>query len=199
MRIPTASLILLRAALWLLYPVLILVGMRYLSPRYMGLTFLSMACLHRFVLPGSSGLLKRFSTGDWLAFAAVAASSSLAALSDNETVLRCHPAVVNLVLLTVFASTLRKPPSMIERFARLSQPELTPAAIDYTRNVTWIWCVFLALNAAVALYTAFWTSRETWALYNGGLAYGLVGLLMAGEFIWRRVFVLPRAERVKRC
>jgi len=196
MRLPTASLTLLRAVLWLLYPALILVGMRYLSPRYMGLTFLGMACLHRFVLSGRSAWLKHLVIADWLAFAAVVASSSLAAWTDNETVLRCHPAVVNLILLSAFAATLRKPPSMVERFARLSQPELTSAAIDYTRNVTRIWCVFLALNASVSLYTAFWTSRANWALYNGCIAYVLLALLMAGEFIWRHLFVLPRAGRV---
>ena len=195
-RVKHGGLMLLRAGLWLCYPALILVGMRYFSPRYMGLMFLAMACLHRLIQSGQPAWFRRFTTADRLAFAAVAASSSLSALTDNETVLRCHPAVVNLVLLTLFASTLRRPPSMVERFARLSRPDLPPAAVDYTRNVTRVWCAFLAVNTVLALYTAFCASREVWALYNGGVAYVLVALLMAGEFIWRHLFVLPRAERV---
>jgi uncharacterized membrane protein len=193
------GLMVLRAGLWLCYPVLIVIGMRYLSPRYMGLTFLVMACLHRLIQSGQPGWFRHFSTADRLAFGAVVASSSLSALTNNETVLRCHPAVVNLVLLALFALTLRRPPSMIERFARLSQPDLSPAAVDYTRNVTRVWCVFLALNAVLALYTAFCVSREIWAIYNGVVAYVLVALLTVGELIWRHLFVLPRAERVKRC
>lgn len=196
MRISPIGPLLLRGLLWLLYPALILVGMRYFSPRYMGLMFLGMACLHRFALPRQAGLLRSFGRAEWLAFAAIVLSSSLAAWTNNETVLRCHPAVVNLIMMLAFARTLRRPPSMIERFARLSNPHLPPAAVAYTRNVTRVWCGFLGLNAGIAFYTAFCTSREAWSLYNGGIAYVLVGLLLAGEFIWRHVFVLPRAARV---
>jgi len=64
----------------------------------------------------------------------------------------------------------RKPgasPSMIERLARLREPRLPQAAIAYTRRVTQVWCVFFAINGAIALVTAIWASDQVWALYNG--------------------------------
>jgi uncharacterized membrane protein len=51
--------------------------------------------------------------------------------------------------------------------------------------VTQVWCVFFALNGGVALVTALWTSAATWSLYNGFVAYLLMGLLFAGEYAIR--------------
>jgi uncharacterized membrane protein len=46
--------------------------------------------------------------------------------------------------------------------------------------------VFLLCNGAIALYTALVSSREVWALYNGLIAYGLMGAMFAGEWLVRR-------------
>ena len=48
--------------------------------------------------------------------------------------------------------------------------------------------VFFALNGAVALITALWASAATWSLYNGVIAYLLMGVLFAGEYGARRNF-----------
>jgi uncharacterized membrane protein len=37
----------------------------------------------------------------------------------------------------------------------------------------------------MALYTALFTSMATWTLYNGLIAYLLMGLLFAGEYLVR--------------
>jgi uncharacterized membrane protein len=47
-------------------------------------------------------------------------------------------------------------------------------------------------NGVVALYTALACSREVWAAFNGLIAYVLVGALIAGEWLYRRVFITPR-------
>ncbi len=112
----------------------------------------------------------------------------LAVWSDAWLPLRLYPVLVNTVLLGVFAYSLFFPPSMIERFARVSEPNLPAQAIGYTRRVTQIWCVFFAINGAIALMTALWSSPAIWALYNGLIAYLLMGLLLAGEYIFRRRF-----------
>jgi uncharacterized membrane protein len=75
---------------------------------------------------------------------------------------------------------------MIERFARLSEPELSPAGVRYTRHVTQVWCAFFVVNGAIAAYTAAFASREAWALYNGLIAYVLMGVLFGGERLVRR-------------
>ncbi len=98
-----------------------------------------------------------------------------------------YPALVNAALLVVFAASLFRPPSVVERIARLRDPELPPAAVVYTRRVTLAWTVFFALNGAAALYTARFTPLETWALYNGLIAYLLIGALFAVELAIRSV------------
>ena len=99
--------------------------------------------------------------------------------------LKLYPVMANAALLVTFGYSLVVPPSMIERFARLRNAELPEAAIGYTRQVTQVWCVFFALNGTVALATALWASTRTWWLYNGLIAYGLMGLLFATEYCVR--------------
>ena len=96
--------------------------------------------------------------------------------------------VSNAVLLTVFAASLWRPPTVIERIARIREPTLPPAAVVYTRRVTIVWSVFFALNGAAALYTAVATPLETWTLYNGFIAYLLIGALFVTELAIRSVW-----------
>jgi uncharacterized membrane protein len=67
--------------------------------------------------------------------------------------------------------------------------------VRYTRRVTQIWCVFFTLNSVFSVYTALCWRREAWSLYNGALAYGLIGVLLVGEIAWRHLIMLPRAAR----
>jgi uncharacterized membrane protein len=46
-----------------------------------------------------------------------------------------------------------------------------------------------------SVYTALCWRREAWSLYNGALAYGLIGVLLVGEIAWRHLIMLPRAAR----
>ena len=89
-------------------------------------------------------------------------------LSGSELLLHLYPSFVNLGLLLAFGATLVRGPSMIEKFARLGNPQLDPHGVRYTRCVTQIWCVFFALNGAFSAYTALCWSRAAWSLYNGG-------------------------------
>ncbi|EHR6002949.1 hypothetical protein V8038_001175 [Vibrio parahaemolyticus] len=99
--------------------------------------------------------------------------------------LKFYPVVVNVCMLCVFAFSLEQPQSIIERLARLQEPELPPSGVAYTRKVTMVWCVFFVLNAAFALYTCF-LPVKIWTLYNGLISYLLAGSLFAGEWIVRQ-------------
>jgi len=58
--------------------------------------------------------------------------------------------------------------------------------VRYTRKVTVVWCVFFVLNGGAAAYTATSSSDATWALYNGLIAYVLMGCLMGTEWCVRQ-------------
>ncbi|WP_133180337.1 hypothetical protein [Shewanella decolorationis] len=96
-----------------------------------------------------------------------------------------YPVVINLTMLALFSYSLYQGPSMIERFARLKEPDLPDEAIGYLKKVTLLWCGLFILNGTVAAYTAAFTSLATWTLYNGLIAYVLMGLLLGGEWLYR--------------
>jgi len=105
---------------------------------------------------------------------------------DHPLPLKLYPVLVNCGLLALFAASLRCPPSMAERFARLRQPDLPPAAVAYTRRVTEAWCAFFVGNGSIALSTAVWGSDRVWFWYNGVCAYVMIGAMFAGEWLVRR-------------
>ena len=100
--------------------------------------------------------------------------------------MKAYPPVFNLCLAATFAWSLLRPPTVIERIARLTKPNLPPEGIAYTRNVTKVWIVFFLANAAIASACALWASVAVWTLWNGLIAYLLVGALFAGELLYRR-------------
>lgn len=110
---------------------------------------------------------------------------TLTLLLQNALWLKLYPVLMSLGSATLFAYTLIRPPTMIERFARLHQPDLPESGVRWTRQVTKVWCGFLVLNALVALSTVF-LSTQIWAVYNGFISYVLMGILLLGEFVLRR-------------
>lgn len=107
-------------------------------------------------------------------------------VSEAELGLRAYPVLVNLAMLSVFATSLWHGMPVIERLARLQEPDLPPAGVRYTRQVTRVWCGFFIMNASIATWTALYADLATWTLYNGLISYGLMGLLFSGEWLVRR-------------
>ena len=164
----------------LLYPLVLWLGHERLEPRFLaGVLFL--VGLTR--LPA----LKLSQRWRWW-LAGMLLLSILAMWSNVLLPLKLYPVLVNGALLGVFTYSLFFPPSMAARFARMGEADLHPAAIGYTRRVTQVWCGFFAVNGAIALVTALWTSLAIWSLYNGLIAYLLMGLLFAGEYCIRQQF-----------
>ena len=62
-----------------------------------------------------------------------------------------------------------------------------PEAVRYTRRLTIVWCVFFVFNGLVAFWTAVAQPDEIWALYNGFIAYLLIGSLIVGEMVFRKI------------
>jgi len=172
---------------WLLYPVVIFFGLRATEPRYVALVLAVVLLLRR--SRQAARLLASLSGVDIFVLGGLLLLAGATAVTNSELLLRLYPAAVNLGMLTLFGGSLLFPPSMIERFARLDDPNLPAAAIGYTRRVTQLWCAFFIGNGAVAVHTALHASRDAWALYNGVIAYLLMSGLFGGEWLYRKFFL----------
>ncbi|MFT3806183.1 hypothetical protein [Arenimonas sp.] len=163
--------------LTLLYPLVIYLGIGKFEPRWLALFLL--------ILAGGRALVSRDRIWQ-VAAAGAAVLVVFSFLANHALPLKLYPVLVSLVMLALFAYSLLFPPSVIERLARLRDPQLPAFAIAYTRRVTQVWCVFFLINAAIGLGTALYASDGVWALYNGFIAYVLMGLLFVGEWLVRR-------------
>ena len=186
----------LQVALKVAYPLMILCAWRWDSPRYIGAALFALLWLQRWAGTGTfAKSLRQLSATDWCVVGLLSCASAGIVLSGSELLLHLYPSFVNLGLLVAFSATLVRGPSMIEKFARMGNPELGAHAVRYTRRVTQMWCGFFILNGAFSAYTALFWTPAAWSLYNGAIAYGLIGVLLVGEIAWRYVAVLPRAAR----
>jgi uncharacterized membrane protein len=166
-----------------LYPILIFAGLQLFDARTVGVCVLvGLAVRYRRTAPA---LVAQFSVWQWIALTLPVLLGLAVVATNDETLLLLYPASISASMLILFGTTLLWPPTMVERFARLTQPDLPPRYVRYTRRVTEAWCLFFICNGGTAAYTAFFASRETWALYNGFIAYLLMGALFAGERLVR--------------
>ena len=105
---------------------------------------------------------------------------------DDRTLLLLLPMLVSLYLLATFSWSLRRGPSMVERFARMAEDDLPPFTFSYCRRVTWVWCGFMLGNSIAVVVLALSAPLEWWALYTGLIFYLLMGALIGGEFCFRK-------------
>lgn len=163
--------------LTVLYPLGVYLAMGRVAPQWLAVLLVMLAVLR------AVATRQRF----WWAVASGAAVLALAAWWQGDALaVKLYPVLVNAVLLVVFVVSLRHPPSAVERLARLSEPDLPPSGVRYTRKVTVVWCIFFVANGAAAAYTAAFSSDAAWALYNGLIAYVLMGCLMGSEWLVRQ-------------
>ena len=161
----------------LAYPVVVYLALGHVSPRWIALLLVALALARAWVTRESF----------WLGAAALATLLAGASfLGDFWGPLKLYPALVNGVMLGLFAMSLWRGPSVVERLARLRETNFPPAAVAYTRRVTQVWCGFFVVNGLIAVATALWASAAVWALYNGLLSYVAMGALMGGEWLVRR-------------
>lgn len=100
--------------------------------------------------------------------------------------LRLYPALLDAGVAVLFLGSLASRRPLVERIARVMEPDLPPAGVAYTRRVTWAWGVLMGLITLVAAYTAVAASLRAWTLFNGLLVYLLMGAAFAVEYGVRR-------------
>jgi uncharacterized membrane protein len=165
------------------YPVLFYFALEVASPRVVALCGLALLALRlALVAPARLVTLARIAKLPALAFAGATLAS---ALWNDAATLLLTPALVSFSLLLAFGLSFRGPETVIEAIARAQVGTLGPEERSYCRKVTALWCAFFLGNGAVASQLALAGSREAWALYTGCIAYVLLGLLFASEFVYR--------------
>lgn len=136
------------------------------------------------IVGGNQTRLRELKYIAWLSGFAGITLTTLAYLFNNSNWFTYYPVIVNTLMLILFTASLWQKETIIERFARLQDPELPEHAIAYTRKVTKVWCLFFIINGAIALSTCF-MSLQIWTLYNGLISYLFAGTLFAIEFVIR--------------
>lgn len=161
-----------------LYPFIVWFGMDRVSTPIFGLI------LGGLWLVRAPALMKQ-PGGRWM-LAVTLVYCAVLALGGGENLLRWYPSLICGLLLATFGLSLKFGPPLIERIARVTEPDLPPVAVRYTRKVTWVWVVFFALNGTASALLAAWGPLSWWTFYNGILAYSVMGALFIGEWVLRQ-------------
>ncbi len=97
-----------------------------------------------------------------------------------------YPVLANLTVFIVFFSSLFRDETIIQKIAKQFEGELDPFTKTYTRNLTYVWCVFMLINLVISIITVF-LEEKWWALYNGCISYFALGVMFMVEYIVRIV------------
>lgn len=172
------------------YPMFVYWAFTHWEPRWASLTLLGV------LTPVAVGRLRNLardtdrSAIKTMAIVPVVACAAfgLGAVLDSAGFVLAAPVAINAVLLAAFGSTLRRGSRpMIERFARLTVTDLGDAEQRWCRGWTWAWSLFFMLNGATAAVLAVAAPLSWWTAYNGLIAYILMGLMFAAEYVPRKL------------
>lgn len=167
----------LLALMALAYPVAVYWSLDRIEPRWLALGLAGLWLLR--------ARMRSRSVDGWCLPAVATLACLVLAVLNDAAGLRWYPVFMSAAMLGVFGFSLYEGPSVIERLARLREPDLDVQGQRYTRGVTLVWCVFFVGNGSIAAALALWAPWTLWTLYNGLLSYGLMGLLLAGEWLLR--------------
>ncbi|RJF54587.1 COG4648 family protein [Serratia inhibens] len=177
---------LLQVATWLvllLYPLAVWVGLTRWGTTILAPLLAAVFTLRLLMLRGK--LRQQMWLGKALAGVGILLALTSWGLKQTHWLLY-YPVLVNILLLLLFVYSLFAPPTVVERLARITEPQLDAAGVAYTQRVTQVWCGFFIVNGAIALATCLSGDIALWTLYNGGISYLLMGALMGIEWIVRK-------------
>ena len=141
-------------ALTILYPLVVYFTLGHLEPRLLALILL--------VVYGTRYLLGRRNAPGYAAwlFGGVASFAVLVFAMGSQAALYYYPVLINVILFVLFGHSILYPPTVIERIARLREPDLPASGVAYTRKVTLVWLGFFLLNGSFAMFTAVYRQRR---------------------------------------
>ena len=78
-----------------------------------------------------------------------------------------YPVIANFTAFAVFFVSSFSEETVIQKFAKMLEGgTLDDFTRNYTRRLTYVWCVFCFLNLSISIATVF-MAEKWWALYNG--------------------------------
>lgn len=163
------------------YPFLVYFGLSIFSPLAIVAALISFLCLRVFF-----GIREKKPKIELIALGVSILCVLGLLLIDNLLAVKAYPVVLSLSLASGFAYSLFYPPCIIERFARMVEPNLNQRGVGYTRNVTWVWIGFFLINSSVSAWLALQGTLDSWTLYNGLISYILVAVVFGSEFCVRQ-------------
>ena len=103
---------------------------------------------------------------------------------------RAYPVVISSFMWGAFLFSLKKGRTpLVEVSARAMRKTLNDAEVRYCYHLTVAWVIFMSIHLGITLFTLI-SSHAFWALYNGCIAYILIGaMFLAGLLIgkWRHL------------
>lgn len=172
------------AVIVIAYPLIVYFGLEHFDARIVAIVLIGMALL-RLILVRNVDSLSAAMPQSRLVVVALLVFGILTFVSNVPALLQYYPVFMNGLMFVLFFGSLLHPPTVIERIARISTPDLPETGIAYTRKVTMVWCGFFVFNGSMALYTTLSSSLGFWAVYNSLISYSLMALLFVGEYIIR--------------
>lgn len=96
--------------------------------------------------------------------------------------------MILLILYPFIRSVLPERTPLISRFYQLTEKASNPEVMSYTRKLTWIWIVLIALIFINTLFLTFFAPLEIWSLFTNFINYILLLSLMFLEWLFRMVW-----------
>ncbi|TCT16592.1 putative membrane protein [Bibersteinia trehalosi] len=100
-----------------------------------------------------------------------------------------YPIIINGIMLAMFGGSLWQNQTIVERLARLQDPNLPEEGVRYTRKVTQLWCGVFMLNIVISTLLIAAEQFAWWAIYTGVIAYVIMGVVMGGEWLYRKIVI----------
>lgn len=161
----------------LAYPFAVYFGFEYIAPEYFAFVLASL-WLAKYCYDKNQQSL-------WVLLAVLFFCATLVVFRQSS-LLHWYPVLINAMFLMIFSFSLYRGMPVIERLARLQQKQLPQHAVRYTRKVTQAWCVFFFCNGSIAAVLTLFAPQSWWLLYNGFIAYLLIGLMFSVEWLVRQ-------------
>lgn len=103
------------------------------------------------------------------------------------TAVKLYPVLMNFLFFCIFLGSLMGKETVIQKIAKSLDGKLEEPVKTYTKNLTYVWIVFLFFNFLMSVWSLF-LSDKFWALYNGFISYLLIGGVFAVELPIRYFF-----------